>query len=72
MTDDNDEPCTFCVDDEPFDENYGKPYFRLSGMIDDRTAEPIANRATYAEILALARKITGDFSFPDVATSESC
>lgn len=71
LIEDNNEPCTFSVDCEPYDENYGDPYFRLSGLAGDQQEVPIADRATYAEVLALARKIAGHFSFPDVVTSES-
>jgi hypothetical protein len=51
-------------DDDPFDEQFGKPYFGLYGVCDDQTVEHIADRETYSEAVSLAKKLVPGIDFP--------
>jgi len=51
-------------DDEPFDGEYGSPYFGLYGVGGDGKLEHIADRGTYSEAVSLAHKIAPGVSFP--------
>ena len=55
----------FTEEDDPFDEELGAPYFRLSGVGDDGLPEPIADRATYAQARSLAQKLAPGMELPE-------
>lgn len=55
------------VDDDPFDEEYGPPFFELHGIGVDGRLEHIADRRTYAEARELALKLAPGIAFPEVA-----
>jgi hypothetical protein len=59
----------FVPDDEPFDDEFGKPYFGLYGATDDGKLEHIADRKTYAEALKLVQKLAPGIAFPTVPTT---
>lgn len=54
----------FVADDEPFDEEFGDPYFALYGVAEDGKLEHIADRRTYAETLNLAQRLAPGVLFP--------
>jgi hypothetical protein len=56
----------YTAGDEPFDDEFGKPYFGFYGVGEDGKLEHIADRQTYAEALSLARKIAPGVLFPAV------
>lgn len=68
--DDND-VMAYTIDDEPFDDNFGEPYFGLYGVCEDGLLEHIADRKTYAEALALAKKLAPGIDFPEEPVSIS-
>lgn len=55
----------FTSDDEPFDEQFGFPYFGLYGVNEDGTLEHIADRCTYAEAVKLFKRLAPGIQFPD-------
>lgn len=55
------------VDDDPFDEEYGRPFFALYGVGADGLLEHIADRPSYAEARELALKLAPGIAFPKVA-----
>jgi len=59
----------FTLDDEPFDENFGAPYFGLYGVDADGLLEHIADRRNYAEAVSLAQKLAPGIAFDPVAIS---
>ena len=59
----------FTLDDEPFDENFGAPYFGLYGVDADGLLEHIADRRTYTEAVILAQKLAPGITFDPVAIS---
>jgi hypothetical protein len=54
----------YSADDEPFDEEFGKPYFGLYGVGEDGKLEYIVDRRTYSEILSLVQKLAPGVMFP--------
>jgi hypothetical protein len=62
------DPTPYTADDEPFDEEFGHPYFGLYGVGEDGKLEHIADRRTYAEALSLAQKLAPGVAFPTVPT----
>jgi hypothetical protein len=54
----------FCLDDEPFDENYGPPYFGIYGIDEAGELEHIADRVTYSDAVALVKKLVPNIAFP--------
>jgi len=54
----------FTTDDDPFDEEFGPPYFALYGVVDDGLLEHIADRDTYSESLSLAQKLAPGVALP--------
>jgi len=54
----------FTTDDDPFDEEFGPPYFALYGVGDDGLLEHIADRDTYSEVLNLAQKLAPGVALP--------
>jgi hypothetical protein len=53
----------YTIGDEPFDENFGEPYFGLYGVYEDGILEHIADRQNYTEALALAEKLAPGIEF---------
>jgi hypothetical protein len=51
--------------DEPFDPEFGLPYFALYGITEDGLLEHIADRSSYADAVNLARKLAPGIQFPD-------
>jgi hypothetical protein len=49
----------YVVGDEPFDENFGAPYFGVYGVFRDGTMEHIADRESYAAAVELLQKLAG-------------
>ena len=58
----------YSVDDEPFDEEFGRPYFGLYGVSHDGKLEHIADRKTYSEAVRLAEKLAPGVAFPNSPT----
>jgi hypothetical protein len=60
--------CTrpFTWDDDPFDEEFGVPYFCLYGVDEDGVHEHIADRRTYTEAVALLLKLAVGVQFSDI------
>ena len=54
----------FCLDDEPFDEDCGPPYFGIYGITSDGTLEHIADRVTYLDAIDLLEKLVPGIRFP--------
>lgn len=54
----------YSVNDEPFDEEFGRPYFGLYGVGEDGKLEHIADRKTYSEAVRLAEKLAPGVAFP--------
>lgn len=54
----------FTQGDEPFDENFGPPYFGLYGVSADGTLEHILDRNDYSDIIALVRKLVPGIELP--------
>ncbi|MGO9609896.1 MAG: hypothetical protein ACLPT4_09695 [Verrucomicrobiia bacterium] len=63
------DPEPYTLDDDPFDEEFGPPYFGLYGVGQDGLLEHIADRATYLEVVSLVQKLAPGIVFPDVPTS---
>lgn len=55
--------------DDPFDKEFGPPFFALCGVGDDGLLEYIADFETYAAAVNLARKLAPGIQFPDVPHS---
>lgn len=49
--------------DDPFDTDFGEPFFGLYGVFEDGTVEHIADRDTFSEAIALAKKIVPGLEF---------
>ena len=56
----------FTMDDDPFDAEFGLPYFGLYGVGQDGLPEHIADRKTYSETVNLAEKFAPGIIFPSV------
>jgi len=54
----------FTAGDDPFDEEFGPPYFALFGVGHEGIPEHIADRRTYAEVVSLAQKLAPNVEFP--------
>ncbi len=54
----------FMAGDDPFDEDFGHPYFGLYGIGEDELMEHIADRKTYADIRSLALKLCPGAAIP--------
>ncbi len=52
----------FTSADDPFDEDFGWPYFGLYGITQDEKAELITHRKTYGETVNLLRKLAPGIS----------
>lgn len=49
--------------EDPFDEEYGPPYFGLYGIAEDGLDEHIADRRTFADAVSLAQKLSPGIEF---------
>lgn len=65
---DDGDAVAFTLDDEPFDDEFGHPYFGLYGVDKDELLEHIADRKTYSEAVRLAEKLAPGVEFPDSPT----
>ncbi len=54
----------FTAADDPFEEEFGSPYFGLYGVGEDGLLEHIADRQTYPEAVSLAEKLAPGVVFP--------
>lgn len=55
------------VDDDPSDDEYGRPFFALFGVETDGRLEHIADRRSYAEAREFALELAPGIGFPEVA-----
>lgn len=55
----------FTENGDPFDEEFGAPYFGIYGVGDDGLMEHIADRGTYLEALSLTRKLAPGIELPE-------
>lgn len=60
----------FTVCDEPFDEEFGPPYFAIYGIEADGSLEHVADRGTYAEAIDLVQKLAPGIQFPILPTAK--
>lgn len=61
---DEGDAASFTADDDPFDKEFGPPYFALYGVGDDGLLEHIADRNTYSDALNLAQKLAPGVVLP--------
>jgi len=54
----------FVTGDDPYDNQFGEPYYGVYGVGKDGLMEHIADRNTYAEAVDLVRKLAPDIEFP--------
>lgn len=59
----DDQILPFTSNDDPFDPNWGDPYFSLYGVAPDGFLEHIADRRNYGETFDLARKLAPGIAF---------
>ena len=59
----------FTQADDPFDPDFYAPYFGLYGVDDHGLLEHIADRRTYAETMAFAKKLVPGIEFPVTPTA---
>jgi hypothetical protein len=55
---------SFCEEDDPFDENFGEPYFGIYGLDEYGTVEHIADRDNYAAARELIENLVPGSGFP--------
>jgi len=70
LIEDND-TVPFTSEDEPFDDEFGPPYFGLYGVDREGLIEHIADRGTYSEAVSLIQKLAPGVAFPSVPTFRS-
>lgn len=63
--DEDGQTAPFTEEDDPFDENYGAPFFRISGVKEDGMLEPIADRETYQAARGLLADLLPGIGFPE-------
>jgi len=70
--DEEGETAPFTEDDDPFDENYGAPYFGIYGVDEDGLLDHIADRDTYQAARSLLAALLPGIGFPEevIAFSE--
>jgi hypothetical protein len=56
----------FTSDNDPFDSDFGPPYFALYGICDGGPIEHIADRSTYSDAVNLVIKLAPGVQFPTV------
>lgn len=54
----------FVVGDDPYDDNYGKPYFGVYGADEKDILEHVADRDNYDDAVALVQKLAPNVEFP--------
>lgn len=54
----------FVVGDDPYDDNYGTPYFGVYGVDNKSILEHVADRDTYDDAVALVQKLAPNSVFP--------
>lgn len=52
------------ADDDPFDKEFGPPYFALYGVGNDGMLEHIADHDTYLDALSFAQKLAPSVALP--------
>jgi hypothetical protein len=57
----------FRESDDPFDGQFGAPYFGLYGVGNDGLEEHVADRSSYAEVLRLCRRLSPGIDLPECA-----
>jgi len=62
--DDEGDVAPFIVDDDPFDEEFGPPYFALYGVGSAGLLEHVADRKTYSDVFSLAQRLAPGVAFP--------
>jgi hypothetical protein len=62
LDDEDTEP--YVAGHDPFDPEYGVPYFALYGVRDDKLLEHIADRSTYDQVVKLASDLAPGVVFP--------
>jgi hypothetical protein len=60
----------FTVCDEPFDEEFGPPYFAIYGIEADGSLEHVADRSRYSDALDLLQKLAPGIQFPTSPTAK--
>lgn len=55
----------FTEDDDPFDEDFGAPFFGIFGVDEDGLPKPIADRNTYQAARGLLEKLLPGMGFPE-------
>jgi len=60
----DEEAFPFTVSDDPFDEEFGPPYFAVYGVQEGGVLEHIADRKTYSAALSLVRKLAPGVQLP--------
>jgi hypothetical protein len=55
----------FTTGDDPFNEEFGAPYFALYGVAEDGLLEHIADRRIYSDALSLADRLAPGVAFPN-------
>jgi hypothetical protein len=58
----------YSAGDDPFDSNFGPPYFGLYGVGEDGLSEHIADRTSYSEAVRLAQKLAPGVNFSRTST----
>jgi hypothetical protein len=66
---DGDDTLPYSSDEDPFDEEFGSPYFGFYGIGPNGLVEHIADRATYSEAVSLTRRLVLGITFPDAPPS---
>lgn len=59
----------FTADDDPFDENFSRPYFGIYGVNHDGRLEHITDRPTYGEALSLVQSLAPAIELPAIPTT---
>jgi hypothetical protein len=54
----------FTAADDPFDEEFGSPYFGLYGVGESGLLEHVADRNTFSDVVSLAQKLAPGVQFP--------
>lgn len=67
---DDNQPVPFRSGEEPFDESFGPRYFSLFGSEVSGKLEHIADRATFGEVLALAKNLVPEIVFRSLPTQK--
>jgi hypothetical protein len=63
--------CPFTVNDDPFDDEFGSPFFGIYGIEADGTLEHIADRADFQSTAELLRKLAPGIMLPEAPVSST-